>query len=410
MKTHRSIVAAITIVLLQVLPAAAQESGDIATAITSGKASIAVRARYEYVDQDNISKDAHALPTRLRFNYRTGAWNDWSAFGEFDYVFHVLLRDFNSGGGTSPGRTQYPVVADPDGADLNQLYLDYAPGGAWSARAGRQRILLDNQRFVGGVGWRQNEQTYDALTLKTTAIRNTMLDYSYLNWVRRIFGDGTPSGKSKLDGHLLNAKISIHEDWSVVPYLYYLDYEAPEDAANSTATLGVRLSGDIAAVDGSLKLVAEFATQSDAGNNPVGYDAQYLHFDALWAVNDELSLGLGYESLGGDSTPGEAFRTPLATAHKFQGWADLFLSTPDGGVDDIYATLKYKLGGWGLTGVYHDFSAETGGGDYGTEFDLSGARKLSEHYGVLIKAAFFSGDAAGFPDTTKFWLQFTANY
>ncbi len=388
----------------------ARAGDDLAAALTGGEAGVSVRYRHEYVDQDGIAKDANASTARLRLDYATGAWRGWSGYAEYDYVFHVLLRDFNSGAGTSPGRSEYPVVADPSGADLNQLYVDYAPGDAWKLRFGRQRILLDNQRYVGHVGWRQNEQTYDALTVFVDSLPRTTLSYTYVAWVRRIFGARTPAGRNKTDHHLLNAKISLDGGWSVSPYVYYLDYAYPEDAANSTATVGLRLAGTVAGVDGKLAVTGEIATQSDVGNNPVGYDAQYLHFDALWALGNGLSLGLGYESLGGSSAPGGAFRTPLATLHIFQGWADQFLSTPNGGIDDAYATIAYKVGDWTLTGVYHDFSAETGGGDYGSEIDVSAARSFAKHYGVLVKAALFSGDAAAFPDTNKVWLQFTASY
>ncbi len=390
--------------------AAAADSPDIATAIRSGDPGVAIRYRFEHVDQDGIDEDANASTARLRLNYRTGSWRGFSAYGEFDHVFHVLLRDFNSGAGTSPGRVQYPVVADPSGPDLNQLYLDYAAAGDWKLRAGRQRILLDNQRFVGNVGWRQNEQTYDAFRLDFSNLPQTELSYSYVAWVRRIFGDSTPAGRNKTDHHLLNAKVTLTDEWTLSPYVYYLDYEYPEDATNSTATVGLRVEGRVAAVDGTLTIVGEFATQSDAGNNPVSYDAQYLHFDALWAVNDDLSVGIGIESLGGSSAPGGAFRTPLATLHKFQGWADKFLATPDGGVDDLYASVKYSFGGWNLTGVYHDFSAETGGGDYGSEIDLSAGYRFGKDYGVLIKAALFDGDSPGFTDTTKLWLMLTADW
>ena len=393
--------------------ALAEEQGsDFASALTSGKASVGIRYRYEHVDQDNVAEKADASTARLRLNYRTGQWNGWSAFGEFDYVFHVLLTDFDSGAGTSPGKGQYPVVADPKGADLNQLYVDYGGRDAWSLRLGRQRILLDNQRFVGGVGWRQNEQTYDAVTLDMKGIPRTQLQYTYNTWVRRIFGDSVPAGRDKVRNHFVNALVTLDDDWSVVPYLYYLDYQDAGSAANSTATVGARLAGSIAAGDGQLALVGEFARQSDAANNPVDYSANYMHFDAAWTMRNGLSLGIGFESLGGDaSTPGGAFRTPLATLHAFQGWADQFLSTPSAGIDDVYFTAKYKAGNWNLTGVYHDFSAESGSGDYGREFDVSVARSLGQRYGVLFKGAFFSADsAASFSDTTKLWIQFTAAY
>lgn len=394
------------------LPLAAAAAGDatLADAVSSGSASASVRYRYEFVDQDGFDDNAHASTARLRLNYRTAAWQGWTAFAEFDHVFHVVLRDFNSGAGTSPGRGQYPVVADPSGADMNQLYVDYAPAGDWSARIGRQRILLDNQRFVGGVGWRQNEQTYDALTLKFSGIRQTDLSYTYVNRVRRIFGDDVPAGKESIDGHLLNASIKINERWSVVPYLYHLDYDDAASSANSTATIGVRANGAFAAGDGVLRLVAEVATQSDAGNNPVDYDADYYHADLTWSRPDALGFGFGIESLEGSATAGGAFRTPLATLHKFQGWADQFLATPPAGVNDVYASLSYPAGDWQLRAVFHDFSAESGGGDYGSEVDISAAWSINKRYGLLLKAAFFSADAAAFSDTRKAWLQFTASW
>jgi hypothetical protein len=415
---------AATTVLLTTAPfALADESTTLVEAITSGKAGVNVRARYERVDQDNVAQKADALTARLRLNYRTGQWKGLSAFAEYDHVFHVL-DDFNSGAGTSPGRGQYPVVADPEGADLNQLYLDFQMNDDSKFRFGRQRILLDNQRFVGGVGWRQNEQTYDALTFSSKAIAKTSLQYTYVANVRRIFGERVDGGSDKSNHHLLNAKITLNDSWSIVPYYYLLDYsfdpsvlpivewDANERrrALSSTGTFGVRAAGNVKAGEGKIALVAELATQSDAGDNPVSYDADYAHVSAMWIAANGLSLGIAYESLGTDSSNLQSFRTPLATAHAFQGWADKFLTTPAAGINDVYATVKYKAGNWNLTGVYHDFSAETGSADYGKEFDLSAATKIAKNYGLLFKGAFFSGETGGIPDTNKFWIMFTANY
>jgi len=388
--------------------AVADESATLGDALTSGKVGVNLRARYEHVDQDNFTEKADALTARLRLNYRTGQWSGLTGFVEYDYVFH-LIDDFNSGGGTSPDKGQYPVIADPKGADLNQLYLDYSFNDKSDARFGRQRILLDNQRFVGGVGWRQNEQSYDGLTFTTKAISKTDLSYSYIGYVRRIFGYGVPGGKNNVDTHLLNAKVTINDSWSVTPYYYHIDNK--DVAAFSTGTFGARLAGNVKAGEGKVALVAELATQKDIANNPVSYDADYAHLSGMWSMTNGLSLGLAYESLGGDSAVEDAmFRTPLATLHAFQGWADKFLTTPDAGIDDIFVTVKYKAGKWNLTGVYHDFSSEASSVDYGTEFDLSAGTKLTDNYGILFKGAFFSGETGGIPDTNKFWIMFTANY
>jgi hypothetical protein len=408
--------------------AAAEESDSLADAIKSGKAGVSVRARYENVDQDGVSETADALTARVRLNFKTGSWRGLSAFAEYDHVFHVL-DDFNSGGGTSSNRGQYPVVADPEGSDLNQLYVDYAASDSTKLRVGRQKILLDNHRYVGHVGWRQNEQTYDGLSVMSTAISNTTLQYTYVANVRRIFGERSLGGSDKANHHLLNAKIKLNDSWSVTPYYYLLDYNfgdivtpLPDDptaqeiatrsndlrrARNSTGTFGVRLAGSVNAGEGKIALVGEFATQSDAGDNPVSYDADYMHASALWSLDSGLGIGLAFESLGSDGGL-LSFQTPLATLHAFQGWADKFLTTPPAGIEDLYATVKFKAGKWNLTGVYHDFTSETGSIDYGTEFDVSAGTNLGENYGLLFKAAFFSGDTMS--DTNKFWIMLTASY
>lgn len=404
--------------LLAALPlvAAGQAAGeegatDLNSAITSGKAAISGRYRYEHVDQDNALKNANASTLRFRLNYRTGQWKGWSAFTEFEHIFHVLIDDFNSGAGTSPNRDEYSVVADPKGPDLNQLYFDLDPNDNWKYRFGRQRINLDNQRFVGGVGWRQNEQTFDAATINAKAIAKTALSYTYLNRVRRIFGQSVPAGKERLDGHLLNAKISISDSFSVTPYLYHLDYA--DAVANSSTTLGARAVGSHPFGSGKLNWLAELARQSDAGDNPTSYDADYVHLNAAYAAGNGMTIGIGYELLGADSGAGTAFSTPLATLHAFNGWADQFLSTPAAGLEDFYVTFKAKVAKWNLTGVYHDFSSDTGGFDYGDELDASAAYKINDRYGLLLKAAFFSADSSS-PltnvDTNKFWVMLTANY
>lgn len=385
----------------------AEDAPGLQTALTSGDVGVTLRARYEHVSQDGVADNADALTARLRLNYRTGQWNRLAGFVEYDYVFHALT-DFNSGGGTSPGKLNFPTVADPKGVDLNQLYLDYSANEDFSVRIGRQRILLDNQRFVGGVGWRQNEQTYDALTLTSDAVANTKLSYSYVGNVRRIFGDDVAAGRNSVNTHLLNAKVSVSDGWSVSPYYYRIDND--DVAAFSTATAGVRVVGSFRVDDNKVGLVAEFATQSDIANNSVNYDANYAHLSAAWEFPSSLSVGIAYELLEGGTSPGMMFRTPLATLHAFQGWADQFLTTPQSGIEDVFATVKFKTGRWSLTGIYHDFSSDVGSTRYGSEVDVSAATKLSDNLSILFKGAFFSGDTPTMEDTSKFWIQFSANY
>lgn len=388
---------------------AADVPQGFAEALMAGKAQVSLRYRYEHVDQDNFAETADASTLRFRLNYATGAWKGWSGLGEFDYIGELLLDDYNSGGGTSPDRGQYPVVADPEGADLNQLYLDYQAGGSLRLRFGRQRINLDNQRLVGGVGWRQNEQTFDALNLDLRSLARTTVSYSYVAQVNRIYGERSTIGKDDQNTQLLNARIALSEAWSLTPYAYYIDSD--DTPAFSTLTAGLRVAGKVALGNSSLQLIAEYATQSEAADAPVDFRADYYLVDAVLALKNGLSFGVALESLGGDDTvAGAAFRTPLATLHLFQGWADQFLTTPDAGIDDAYATIQYNFRKWKLQAVFHDFSAQSGSAQWGSEVDVSATRSLLDRYSVMLKGAFFDADSTSYVNVSKYWLMFTADF
>lgn len=386
-------------------PYAAADDG-LADAIKAGKTGIALRYRYEYVDQESFGKDASASTLRLRLNHETGSLHGWSGLVEFDYVSEVLLKDFNSGSGTSgPNRSQYPVVADPSGPDLNQLYAQYSWSEKGHARIGRQRILLDDQRFVGGVGWRQNEQTYDAVSFQHNGWRNASIFYGYVTNVARIFGSSVPAGGHEQDTHLLNVRIGLGEGFALTGYAYLIDND--DAPAFSTNTYGIRVAGGIEVGDGKLDILAEAATQSDAANAPASFDADYLRLQAGWA-GDVLSVGLGFESLGSDN--GQGFRTPLATLHAFNGWADQFLATPATGLDDRYLRLGLTMNKWSFAARYHDFEAELGSESYGSEIDVSAKRSLGARYSVLLKFAQFDADSANFEDVSKAWVMLSANF
>src|SRR5690606_24852887 len=127
-----------------------------------------------------------------------------------------------------------------------------------------------------------------------------------------------------------------------------------------------------------------------------------------------VQLKAGYEVLGGDSGPGNrAFQTPLATKHAFHGCADVFLTTPADGVEDLYFGATAPLFGGALPAWYHDFSTEQGSDDYGSEIDLSYAHPIPGVKGLvgLVKyATYDSDDKARTVDTDKVWLQLQYTY
>ncbi len=360
-------------------------------ALTGGAASVDIRMRYENVDQDNALDRADALTVRTRLGYMTGDYKTLSAFVEMENT-SALIEDYNSGPGGN-GKSTYSMVADPEITEVNQAFLQYGGISDTTAKVGRQRIIHDNARFIGNVGWRQNEQTYDAFRIDTKALPDGRASYAYIDNVKNIFSNDTD-----VSGHLLNIRCDAFSLGALVAYGYFIDFkDAP---ANSQQTLGLRFNGTHQFERLELLYTIEAAQQSDYQDGDKGIDAAYRLLE-LGMIIEGITGKIGYELLGGDDFSG--FETPLATKHAFNGWADMFLNTPTDGLRDTYLQLGGKLAGIKLLAVYHDFQSDKGGADYGSEINLLAARKFSGRYTLGLKYAGYNADEWQ-DDTNKFWL------
>ncbi len=370
--------------------------------VTQGTASVNFRYRFEGVDQDGFDEDAEAALLRSRLTLSSAEYLGFSALLEMDDVTSIGPNDYNS---TENGQTEYPVVADPEGTDLNQAWVRYRFSEG-TGTVGRQRINHGNQRFVGGVAWRQNEQTYDSLRLDLAPVEGLRIDLSYVNKVHRIFGpdDGAQPAEWEGDTVLMRADYAINENHSVAAFGYRIDVEdqggfpAGRTVNNSNDTLGVEYAGKM----DWLGLKASYATQSDGGDSELDYDADYYFLEA--AVNSApVTVKAGYEVLEADN--GKGFQTPLSTLHKFQGWADKFLVTPVDGIEDTYVSIGGKLGPVKMAAIYHDFQAESSSADFGTEFNFIATWPVNKMLTLQGKfASFETDDAARYTDTDRIWF------
>lgn len=360
---------------------------------------INVLARYESVDQDNVVGDADALTVRVRAGAEF-AHKGFSFLAESEATL-AILTDYND---TIPGNGVEPfsVVADPDNVELNRLQVAYK-GDGFGVTVGRQRIILDDARFVGNVGWRQNEQTFDAVR-GTAKIGPVSLDATYAQSQRTIFGTESPNEFFDGDMFLLQAGVKAGPV-QVNGFAHLIDYDTR--LAFSSQTYGALAKASIPLGSVKIALNATYAKQSDYGANPVSYDADYISASVGTSIAG-FGVTAGYEELGSDGGVA-AFQTPLATAHKFNGWADLFLSTPAAGLRDYYAKATYKftgiklLPGLNTSLTYHQFDSDFGGIDYGSEWDATLGFKIGK-VGILAKYANYKADGFGV-DTEKFWLQ-----
>ena len=368
------------------------------------------RLRYEHVDQPTTDADAVTLRLRAGAEFKM---NRLALLVEGEGTLGILdnYNAFPFAVASSQRRTQFSTVPDPMNIDLNRLQLQYK-GKAATITLGRQRINLDDQRWVGSVAWRQNEQTFDAVRGEAK-FGPVSLDGIYAIGQRTIFGiDAAQRESYKGEFTLLGAAAKLGPV-NVKAFAYLIDYDESVAFANSSKSFGARATASFPiAPKTKLNLMASYARQSDYARNPVNYSADYIAAEGAVAFK-ALTLTAGYELLGSDAKAangaGRALQTPLATLHKFNGWADMFLTTPNKGLQDIYAGAAYKfdgvkaLPGLNAAVTWHKFDSDVGDIKYGNEWNASLGFKLGR-VAVLAKYANYEAKRFGV-DTEKFWLQ-----
>lgn len=377
------------------LPHAAALAQSVADGAAQSKPVVELRYRYEGVDDPAFAHDANANTVRLRLGYRWAFAPGWRLVASGDRVQALAGAHYNS---TANGKTQYPTVADPQSSEIHEAYVGYAQGGFDSA-LGRQVVSFDNQRFFGNVGWRQNEQTFDAFSLRYTFDGGPVVRYAYLDRVQRVFGNDNPNPLLRawdLNGNLLNVAQTLPLG-NLVGYAYFVRNDTVATA--STRTLGARWTGTQAAGDTKFGWTLEYAKQGDYANNPALQSAGYRLIEPTLTWRG-VTFKAGDEVMGGNGRYG--FATPFATLHGFDGWADRFLTTPVDGIDDRYLGANGNLGKAAWTATWHDFHADRGGRAYGREFDVVLTYPLARGLTGLLKLADYRSD--GFStDETKLW-------
>jgi hypothetical protein len=316
-------------------------SGRIPEAIAKGKFNLNVRLRYEGVEQSTFEEESNAPTIRTRFGYTTAPLYGFQGMIEGENIAVIGSEDNYDAAGSN-GVTDRPVVADPPTTELNQAWLSYSYTNWVTAKGGRQRLVLDNHRYIGDSAWRQNQQTFDAATIGSTPLPGLALFYGYIWEANRVYGDvdGLPPANRDFDSdsHLVNVSYSGWDYARLVGYTYLLDLENPAGAANSCATYGGYIAGSAPIGEAvAVGYRGELAYQTDYAGSPLAYGAEYYNLEAS-ATIQAVSFGAGYEVLGTDSNDAgvgsASFRTPLMTAHPFNGWANVFTTIPPKGLRD----------------------------------------------------------------------------
>jgi hypothetical protein len=364
------------------------------------KPIIDIRSRYEFGDVDRLDP-SHAFTLRERLGIKTAAFHGFSALIEGEFS-QALVDDYNSGApGADPTVAGNTVISDPETNELNQAYLQYF-GFDTTAKLGRQRIIYDNAAFIGNVGWRQNEQTFDALSLNSTKFEKLTLNYAYIDQVNRIFGSEAIGTNQDVSGniHLFNASYTGLEGITMGAYAYLMDFEDVEGWDNHT--FGFSASGTLA----EILFYGEFAYQDEAGTSNQE-EALYSHVTATKTFGKQ-SLTLGLEHLDA------GFQTPLATVHAFNGFADVFIGQRINGtlpgLTDVYLSHTLPiLYGMKWTNVVHAYGDNEMSTGLGWEYDSVILKKFDKHFTAIGKFSHFETESA-YPTTTRISLELNYSF
>jgi len=444
---------AATPLILGSMAVSAQAADDGFNIFSDVKFKGELRPRYQFTDVKEVSgsstpatqKDAGSSVTnRTNLNFTAKLFELDGMNGTIELN---AVNDFGSQQGPNQNGGEALV------AKISQANIDYTVAGV-TGIIGRKTVNLDNQRFIGSVGWKQNFQTLD-LAAVAYGIGGFSILGAYVYGVNAIGDAGYDYGRNpepkyaggigsgRTNSFALNASYKIMDPVKVTGYAYLLG------SASDTyglAVTGKVAMGDIAKlnyrVEGAVQQKATLKTFADGVVAPgSGHEdsilgkSGYVNLDVGANISGFL-VGLNYEVLGGakagdNSTT--AFQTPLATKHKFNGWADQFLATPGTGLADLNIRGGYKFDKYGkIIAFYHFFGAAAdeaaGGGNgkngddmksgdaYGQEFDIAYSIKVPSvnGLGLLVKAAMYkdSDDTKGIgfktgadSDKTLAWVQ-----
>ncbi|WP_230482333.1 alginate export family protein [Sphingomonas sp. Leaf21] len=371
------------------------------------KPLVDVRLREEHVAQDGLPQDADAVTMRVRTGLQASEGH-WSALAEAQGNLAIVPDYFD---GVHPNAAR-PLIGDPQSIGLYRAQVQYKTDPL-TLTVGRQRIVLDDERFVGAAAIRNNGQTFDAVRVELVPVKGVKADLSYVWGVRTVWGiDGTGARPRSIGGDTVLANLGWASPIGTLTGFAYLideDEAAVQGFRLSSQTYGTRLAGSKALGKAKLAYQASWARQSDYHRNPNSYSADYWLADVALDLNGPR-LGGGYEVLGADR--GQAltsFQTPLSSIFKFQGWADKFTTTPPDGIRDLYAST-----GWGwkqvgavkavsLSAIWHRFESDRLVRHYGNEIDLLAQGKIGRTTASLRYANYQADRFA--TDTQKLWLQ-----
>ena len=362
------------------------------------------RTRSEYRNGfGNLISDAadagFGISTRARLNagFKTEAYN-----------VYVSLQDVMVWG---ENRQILPYDQNNSFA-IFQAWADIKLGDYTSTKIGRQALVYDDQRILGGLDWAQQGRNHDAALIKYKK-DNFMLDVAlafnqdYSNPTGFI-SSGTAYNTTGFFSYKTMQMLYMKKKWDKMTGSLLLlnngfqEFDAVNaaDGVSNLQTLGTHLTYK----EGGFGLAANAYLQTGKRQGGVDVKGAYLlGLDATYKASPKVGLGLGLEMISGnDGGAGEtgAFFPLYGTNHKFNGFMDYFYVGNHAnsiGLVDVHASANFKLSpSSSLMVKALNFRGEqalaSGEKSLGTEIDLVYKKKFKGYALVLGYSQMFASD------------------
>jgi len=265
------------------------------------------------------------------------------------------------------GSEKQLIVDDGFHTTIHQAWAKVKLNEALALKVGRQELVYDDSRILGNVGWAQQARSHDlalfqfekkdAFKLHLGLAVNQVQTYAY-----------NVSNYKSMQFLWFNKKFSDAYTLSVLA----LNNGTQDTLANGDNTtvysqiIGQRSVFKTGKLTVGLNLYYQMGINMPTKNERSAYN---VGLDLNYKLNDNLSVGGGFEMLSGNSQTdttkayndvNHAFAPLYGTNHKFNGWMDYFYvgnHANSVGLNDFYLKVNYKKNKILTGAAFHYFMA-----------------------------------------------------
>ena len=379
----------------------------VAQQFAGGQAWIELRPRWNHIEESDLPRTARGGTVRAVAGWRSAPIAGLRVTLEGIHAGHWGDDAFNDDPADIP-ISPYPLLPDPRHTGVNRAYVEYAHEG-WRARVGRQRVALDNQRWVSDNDFRQVPQLFDGATVEDAGLPGARLTAGYYGRVRSTSGETDDIRLTILNaawnpapGHAVGAFAYFHDQPQTAPFTGFAD--------ESYRVYGMRAEGTAArwaTVD--VPYTLELARQRPYAGGDARIDATYWRIGAGIATAQWTVRG-DYEVRG--SNDGRyGLQVPLTDFYAFNGWTLHWFTAPREGLRDGWITGRWTLGRVTLYAEHHRFRSDHGRLDFGRETDAGVTWEVLPNAVLRLQHARYDrGTGRDYPAIRKTWLTLSYTY